>query len=238
MKQKILAVLLSFCCMISVTACGQSGPAFDAGTYTKGCLDAFLKKTFSEEYLKYSDSTEDEAKQAYEDSLDADVEALISESDNVSTALKKKYRDMFVQIYKNMKYEIGNVKDNKDGTYSVTVKTYRLIVFKNTIGPVEDYYASLSSKKQKKYTEEKLQMMIVDNVIDNMKTLEYDETPLDVTITVAPVENKKDQYAIDSEDYQRLYAAMMDGSEWAGDDSDDSAESTDSTEATATPAAN
>lgn len=98
LKQKILAVLLSFCCMISVTACGQSGPAFDAGTYTKGCLDAFLKKTFSEEYLKYSDSTEDEAKQAYEDSLDADVEALISESDNVSTALKKKYRDMFVQI--------------------------------------------------------------------------------------------------------------------------------------------
>ena len=139
MKQKILAVLLSFCCMISVTACGQSGPAFDAGTYTKGCLDAFLKKTFSEEYLKYSDSTKDEAKQAYEDSLDADVEALISESDNVSTALKKKYRDMFVQIYKNMKYEIGNVKDNKDGTYSVTVKTHRLIVFKNTIGPVEDY---------------------------------------------------------------------------------------------------
>lgn len=106
MKQKILAVLLSFCCMISVTACGQSGPAFDAGTYTKGCLDAFLKKTFSEEYLKYSDSTEDEAKQAYEDSLDADVEALISESDNVSTALKKKYRDMFVQIYQ--KYEIRN----------------------------------------------------------------------------------------------------------------------------------
>ncbi|MCR5691564.1 MAG: hypothetical protein K6G62_05010, partial [Eubacterium sp.] len=190
----------------------------------------------------YSSQTEQEAKTAYNVSLDKDLATLISDDEDTSEELKKAYRNMLVQVYKNMKYEIGNVTAKSDGSYEVVVKAYRLICFKNTVEPALAVYNSLSEKEMNAMTEEEaydfVYKQMIENVISNLKVLEYAEETTDVTVTVAPIDGAGDTYVISSEDYQTLYAALMDGSEWSQEDDEaaedageDEADSEDSEEA-------
>ncbi|MBO5488765.1 MAG: hypothetical protein J5972_02540 [Eubacterium sp.] len=231
MKRILSNILVAVLCIGMLTGCG--GSQIDAGKYAQGCLDALLKAKFSEEYLKYSGNNEESAKQAYNQSIDKDLELFLSDSTDTSDELKAKYREMFVEVYKNTKYEIGKVTAKENNSYTVVVKAYRLIVFANTVDPVLDYYNGLSSKKQDKVTQEQLDTMVVDNAMKNLEEPKYDETPTEVEITVAPVDGNSAVYGISTEDYQNVYSALMDGTEWtetneeSEDGSDDSDDGTD-----------
>ncbi len=212
--------------MFSLTACSFGKDKLDASLYTKGYLDVLYKNQVSDYYLQYAGGDEATAKQAYEDSLDSDVSLLISDmEDEISDELKAKYRTMLSEIYKNMKYEVGTATDNEDGTYTVPVTAYRLHAFAGTLDKAAAYYDSLSSAEQDKMDEtEDFEIYEINAVMENLKNPEYDEEPMTINITLAPVDGNSDYYGISSEDQLNLYVAMMDGSEWAGEEEEEATE--------------
>ena len=209
--------------IFSLTGCSFGKDKIDAGLYTKSYLDVLYKNQVSDYYLQYAGGDEASAKQAYEESLDADVDLLITGmEDEISDELKNKYRTMLAEIYKNMKYEVGTATENEDGTFTVPVTTYRLHAFAGTMEKAAEYYESLSSKKQEKMDEtEDLELYEIDAVMDNLKNPEYDETTQTINITLAPVEGNSDYYGISSDDQLNLYVSMMDGSEWADEEEEE-----------------
>lgn len=214
-----MGILLVF----SLTACSIGKEKMDAALYTKAYLDVLYKNQVSDYYLQYAGGDEASAKQAYEESLDSDVSLLISDmEDEISDELKTKYREMLSEIYKNMKYEVGSATENKDGTYTVPVTTYRLHAFAGTLDKAAEYYDSLSAKEQGKMDEtEEFEMYEIDAVLENLKNPEYDEETQTINITLAPIEGNSDYYGISSDDQLNLYVSMMDGSEWAGEEEEE-----------------
>lgn len=222
-KNRFTYLVIGILLMFSLTACSFGKDKLDASLYTKAYLDVLYKNQVSDYYLQFAGGDEATAKQAYEESLDADVSLLITDmEDEISDELKAKYRTMLSEIYKNMKYEVGTATENDDGTYTVPVTTYRLHAFAGTMEKAAAYYESLSSEEQAKMDEtEDFEIYEIDAVMENLKNPEYDKETQTINITLAPVEGNSDYYGISSEDQLNLYVSMMDGSEWAGEESGD-----------------
>lgn len=222
-KNQLIYFTLGILLLFSLTGCSLGKDKLDAGLYTKSYLDVLYKNQVSDYYLKYAGGDEATANQAYEESLDADVSLLISDmEDEISDELKAKYREMLSEIYKDIKYEVGTATENEDGTYTVPVTTYRLHAFAGTMDKTAEYYESLSAKEQEKMDEtEELELYEINAVMENLKNPEYDEESQTINITLAPMEGNSDYYGISSDDQLNLYVSMIDGSEWAGEESDD-----------------
>lgn len=207
------AVLLMMSLIISTTLTACT-PSFDASGYIKACLDANTKGEF-EAYAEMTNVSIDEAEALYKQSIDAEMAYF--NSCNVSDEIKENFRTLFIDIYKNFKYEVGEATRNEDNSYTVPVTTYKLHIFKEYMDGGEEYltqYAQEQIDAGKNPTEDELQEVILnymyDNMSANLEALEYAE-PVTTEIAVTPTKTDSGiVYSASTTDLQSLIETLVD----------------------------
>lgn len=207
-------VLLLFTFAICGLLAGCSLLNFDASGYIKACLDANTHGEFAE-YAKITGVSEEEAEQQYNDLLDQQVSYLSSY--NLSEEKASAFRDLYVSIYKNFKYEVGDAVKNEDNSYSVPVTTYKLQIFKDIMKEGETYitdYVNQAIEAGKTPTEDEIYTAVTDYMFDslssNLNALEYAE-PVNTTVMVTPEKlDSRTVYSVSQTDLQGLLESLID----------------------------
>lgn len=109
-----------------LTACKMNPQ--DVGAYAKSVLDAGYKADFTE-YTKQTDSTKEEAEQLYEDNIERIMTSSGFGSVGLSDELLEKYRQLFKDMLAMADYEVGEVTEEEDGSFTVSVTAKPLIIF-------------------------------------------------------------------------------------------------------------
>lgn len=204
----------TFMIMIFATACLLTGCGnFDASGYIKACLDANTHGEFAA-YAEITQSEEADIEKQFTDLMEQEISFL--DSYNATEEQKDQYRELFTNIYKNFKYEVGEAVANDDDTYTVPVTTYKLTVFGNILADSETYitdYVKEQTEAGADITEDDLYPVIIDYMYsylsDNYQKLEYAEA-VTVDVTVAPTDSSKKVYSLDTAELQSLLESMID----------------------------
>lgn len=209
---KKLSVLILFFCMIACFTTGCS-LTFDASGYVQACLDANAHGEFSA-YAEITGSTVEEVEKLYNTMLDEEISYL--EAYNISDEKKSEFRELFITLYKNFKYEVGEAVKNDDGSYTVPVTTYKLMVFKDIMSEGETYMTDYVQKEidaGRTPSEDDIYGVAVDYMYDtiskNLESLEYAD-PVTTNISVAPTTSDSKVYSMDQTELQNLLESMID----------------------------
>lgn len=209
---KKLSILFLFTCML---ACFTTGCSFnfDASGYVQACLDANAHGEFTA-YAEITGTTVEEVEQLYNNMLNQEISYL--DAYNISDAKKAEFRELFVTLYKNFKYEVGEAVKNDDGSYSVPVTTYKLMVFNDIMSEGETYmtdYVQQEMDAGRTPTEDEIYAVAVDYMYDtiskNLESLEYAD-PVTTNISVAPTTSNSKVYSMDQTELQNLLESMID----------------------------
>ena len=120
MKKVFVTCLAGIMVMATVAGCGK----FDAAGYVTACLD-LLTKGETEQYMKLTDRTKEQAEQDYEDNIDSMMEGMGEVG--LSDELTENYRTLYKDIYKKAKYTVTGAEKMKDKDgYTVTVEVEQM----------------------------------------------------------------------------------------------------------------
>ena len=89
--------------MATVAGCGK----FDAAGYVTACLD-LLTQGETEQYMKLTDRTKEQAEQDYEDNIDSMMEGMGEVG--LSDELTENYRTLYKDIYKKENTQLPALK--------------------------------------------------------------------------------------------------------------------------------
>lgn len=209
LKKCTVTILLLFTMTITLTGCGS----FDASAYIKACLDANTHGEF-EEYAQITNNEAADIEAQYNSLLDSEISYL--DSYNASPEQKAKFRELFINIYKSFRYEVGEATKNDDNTYTVPVTTYKLMIFKDMMSEGEAYitdYVKKETDAGKSPSENELYTVIIDFMYDtlskNFDAAEYGE-PVTVNVTVAPINGNSNLYGVTETELQSLLENFID----------------------------
>ncbi|MCL2036692.1 MAG: hypothetical protein FWG83_04810 [Oscillospiraceae bacterium] len=211
---KWLAVALSVCIMaVTFTGCFES---FDASKFVKGNIDSVYLGQFDKDFVKTIKESEAEIRQMYENGLEteADFFFLLFEiaEEYIDPAMKKEVIEMYREIYKKAKYEVG--ESTKSGTtYSVSVTVHPIDVMQRVLEKVEedwveDFFSRIENDEFEEMSTEEIETIWARGVIDiaknEAKIIGYLE-PQTITIRVATTGsgNNKVQ-SINDSDFEKL----------------------------------
>lgn len=209
---KKLSILFLFTCMIAAftTGCGLD---FDASGYVKACLDANAHGEFAS-YAEITNTPIETVEQQFNDRMEQEISYL--DAYHLDEDRKNKFRDLFINMYGSFKYEVGEAVKNDDGSYSVPVTTYKLMVFKDVMTEGQSFmenYAQQEVDAGRTPTEDDLYITAADFMYDymsqNLGALEYAEG-VSTTITVAPTASDSRVYSVDQYELQSLLESMVD----------------------------
>ena len=210
---KKLSLLLVLCFTIALALTGCM-PKFDASAYIQSCLDANTKGEF-EAYADITGATIEEVEALYNQTIDTEMSYI--DGYNVSEEKKAEFRQLFIDMYKNFKYEVGEATRNDDDSYTVPVTTYKLMIFDGILEEGETYltnYAQAEVDAGRTPTQDQLEAEAMNYMYDAMKTnlskLEYAEA-VTTNITVSPTKNGSQViYSADINELQALIESMVD----------------------------
>ncbi len=212
LKKKLsLLFMLSVAMCFTLTGCMLD---FDASGYIKAGLDASTKGEF-EAYAEITGSTVEEVEAIYNQTIDTEMSYI--NAYNVTEEQKANFRALFVDMYKNFKYEVGEATKNDDGSYIVPVTTYKLTVFEGILEEGETYlinFAQAEVDAGRTPTQEQLEAEAINYMYDAMKAnldeLKYAEAET-TNITVSPTKNgSQTVYSASESDLQALVQKMVD----------------------------
>lgn len=202
-----LMLTLLIGCML--TGCGS----FDASGYIKAALDANTHGEYAE-YAKITNTPEADIQAQIKDRIDQELAYL--ESYNITGTQKENFEALFTDIYKQYKYEVGEATKNQDGSYSVPVTTYKLMIFKNVMTDGQAYitdYVQAEISAGRTPTEDTLYPVVIDYMYDylskNLQALEYGEAQT-ATITVAKSTTQSNTYEFDQYEFQNILESLID----------------------------
>ena len=209
-KKLSILFLLTFMVAVFTTGCGLD---FDASGYIQACLDANSHGEY-EAYAKITGTTVEEAEQQFNDRMDQEIAYL--DMYDIDEDKKAKFRELFVNMYDQFKYEVGEAVKNDDGSYSVPVTTYKLMAFKDVMKDGEEHmttYAQQQIDAGNTPSVEDLYAVAIDFMYDyiskNLENLEYADA-VNTTITVAPTSSDSRVYAADDYEMQALIESLVD----------------------------
>lgn len=210
---KKLSILLLFILATAFVVTGCT-PNFDASGYVKSCLDANTHGEFTE-YADITKTSIEEIEALYNQNIDTEIAYL--DSYNISAEKKEAFRTLFIDIYKNFKYEVGEATRNEDDSYSVPVTTYKLQIFKDIMTEGEAYITDYAQKEVdagRTPTQAQLEEEVINYMYDTMKAnlaaLEYAE-PATTTVTVSPSkQGSQTVYSVGQTDLQALLESFID----------------------------
>lgn len=212
-KRKGIAAVLLF--VMALTLLGGCAKKFDASGYTKSILDLCYKGE-TKEYMKLTESTKEEAEAVYTENLDYMVEEF-SQWD-LSDDILKKYRDFFADLNKNVKYTVGEAKEDKKGNFTVEVTVEPILnlaeSYTTFMEKIQEYTEQLQADVQNGGaipTEEEILNKEVEMYYDVLREsldagVHYGEAQ---TITVHVELNKDKVYEIPEADFRALDALTL-----------------------------
>lgn len=211
--KKKISILFMMCLAVSFVLTGCM-PKFDASGYIKACLDANTKGEF-EAYAEITGSTIEEVEALYNQAIDTEMQYI--EGYNVSDEKKAEFRQLFIDMYKNFKYEVGEATRNDDDSYTVPVTTYKLMIFEGIMDEGEEYivnYAQAEVDAGRTPTQDQLEAEVINFMYDAMKenlsALQYGEA-VTTNITVSPSKQGSTViYSADSYELQTLIESLID----------------------------
>jgi len=203
MKKLFMTCLLTIVMAISLVGCKAE---FDAANYVDSCLD-LLTKGETKEYTKMTKRTEDQAKQDYQNNLDAMVESM--GVTGISDELQEDYKTFFKELYSKSKYNVKSSKkmSGKDG-YTVTVEIEQITgLFEGLEDELTEKSAELASEELdiNQLTEAVFQIML-DLMNDRLDKITYSD-PKSITVDVVADSDKV--YSITDEGYEAINEALI-----------------------------
>jgi hypothetical protein len=125
-KRSISIFMLITTLLMMLTGCTGK---FDASGYTKAVLDVSYKNE-TKQYIELTGSTKEEAEKIFKRNMDVTMEGF--EALNFPEELENKFRQLFEDLAKNVKYTVGEAVEDKEGNFTVEVSVEPIMLFDNT----------------------------------------------------------------------------------------------------------
>ena len=125
-KRKISAILLTAMTLLLLGGCGKK---FDAAGYTQALLDVSYKNE-TDKYIELTGSSKEAAEKIFEKRMDITMEGF--ESLDFPDELEEKFRSLFENLTKNVKYSVGEAVEDKEGNFTVVVSIEPVTLFDDT----------------------------------------------------------------------------------------------------------
>lgn len=185
------------------------------GNYVKALLDNSYKND-STAFVEQEVGTKEQAEELYNEGIKNEVDAMLSQT-SVSDGLAEEYTSLMKDIFKSVKYTIGESKKQDDGSYEVEVTYEKMNIFAPA---VEIYMDNLNT-----YTEEiaaatedtaeipseeeineKIFTILKDALKQSLDNVTYEG---EATITMH-VELNGNMYSVNEEDLKNMEMALFD----------------------------
>lgn len=209
--KKIRNLLLILVCMVTIGIMGGCSSNKDMSKYLQALLDVSYKNDTSE-FVKIKLGTEDEATALYNQGIEDGVTAFC-DSLNVPEGLDEDFRELYINMLKLVKYEVGDAVKQSDGSYIVTVTYEKMNIFKPAVEIYEDSVASIVdgwANSDEDIDDEEKQRQIILEFKNSMETamsqVTYEE-PQEMTVRIELADN---QYTPNMSDVSELEKALMD----------------------------
>ena len=206
-KKRIAGVVLAAVTALSITACGGFS-AEDASAYVKSALDAEYKADF-DEYIKQTDSTQEEAEAMYQEGLDTITAGFGLDSLGISDELAEQYRDVAADLLALAKYEVKDAAEEGDG-YAVEVSYEPYVGMQNLDqdlnAALEEITASISDIQSEEELNEMVYQKVLEILQQKVAEPEYGE---EETYTIHVTKGSDNVYTITQDDLVGLDYAMF-----------------------------
>jgi hypothetical protein len=197
--------------MVTIGIMGGCSSNKDMSKYLQALLDVSYKNDTSE-FVKIKLGTEDEATALYNQGIEDGVTAFC-DSLNVPEGLDEDFRELYINMLKLVKYEVGDAVKQSDGSYIVTVTYEKMNIFKPAVEIYEDNVASIVdgwANSDEDIDDEEKQRQIILEFKNSMETamsqVTYEE-PQEMTVRIELADN---QYTPNMSDVSELEKALMD----------------------------
>ena len=213
-KIRYIAFFIGVCALL--TGCGKK---FDASGYTKAVLDVSYKNEI-QKYVELTGADEKEADKIFEDNLQSNMDIMLQEFSGyeLSDELEEKYRKLFSDMMKQVKYTVAEAKEVENKNFTVDVKVEPMLIFNDTYQELqkqtEDYAtqvsnevmngASLPSETDMQTHVFEIYHDILRNYLD--QGMKYGDPE---TITVHVNKDDKNVYTIADEDISKIDVKVM-----------------------------
>lgn len=204
-------VLLTGICILCI-GCGKK---FDASGYTKAILDVGYKNQ-TEKYVELTGADKKDADKIFEDNLNLMLQEFAGYE--LPDELEEKYRVLFQDMMKKVKYTVSEAKEDDNKNFTVDVTVEPMLIFTETYAEFqkqsEEYArqvsnevmngASMPSDQEMQNHVFEIYHTILRNYLDNGMKYGNPET-----VTVHVIKNEKNVYHISQEDIAKLDEKMM-----------------------------
>ena len=202
--RKTAVILAAILVAVLVGACGKP---FDASGYVKALLDNSYKGD-SAEFVAQKVGTKQQG-------IDTEMKSLTSQA-NVSEELQGEFREVLQNIFKNVKYTVGEAA-KKDDSYEVEVKYQKMKIFEPAIESFnttsQDYINGITEKAEngeespsEEELNEEIFTLLKDALINAMDNVSFG----DEESTVIHVELKDNTWMPNEADVQNLEKLLFD----------------------------
>lgn len=202
-KMKKVMVLLA--AMLVAAMLGGCGGSFDASQYVKALLDNSYKND-SEAFVKEKVGTKEEAEKLYTEGIDTEM-ASITTGMSVPEDLEAEFRTVLEDVYKNVKYTVGDANKKDSKTYEVEVKCEKMNIFGPTM---ESFYAAAEAYDGDTEDEAALNEAIVTMLADAFKETLPNVTYEDAETVTVRVELVNNVWTPNEDDIVKLQESLFD----------------------------
>lgn len=218
MKYKIkkhLAAVVVFTLIFALSGCNLMGNTKKTySSYVQSLLDANYKAEFTE-YMDITGTTEEEARQVYDDGIGYLAEALMTAygiKDVEGSDIKDQFETLAKDIYSHASYEITSV-DKVDGIYQVTVTIYPIdilvITYEDVVEYIETTNAKVTAGDYNDYELDDYEIEYAEGIIQILtEALPNIGNEEGVTVTVTILDNDEYYYISDA-DFLALDKAIL-----------------------------
>lgn len=193
---------------------GGCGRQFDASGYVKALLDNSYKGD-SAEFVAQKVGTKEQAEELYQQGIDTEMKSLTSQA-KVSDELQGEFRDVLENIFKNVKYTVGEAA-KKDNSYEVEVKYQKMKIFEPAVenfNTTSQEYINGATEKaengEESPSEEEISEQIFTLLKDALKDAMGNASYGDEESTVIHVELKDNTWMPNETDVQNLEKLLFD----------------------------
>lgn len=217
---------LTLCLCLCLAACGggegdtKGFTTHDAEVYVDGLIrENYLGQT-QEEYLELTGIGTEDVETLYDSALDMDVEYFffMYDIDDHTDELHQEVKDLYREIYKSTKYEIVSAAQQEDGSFSVKVTVYPIDIAQTVSETLNDatkeFYKKypqneVNTMGEKEYAEMEKEWarMILDLYQEALKEI---GNMTERSVSVQIEQDSEGLYTINSEDFARLDALIID----------------------------
>ena len=210
-------LLVAVLAVTMLVGCGS----FDASGYMKALLDNSYKND-STAFVDQKVGTAEQAKELYDLGIETELNSLIS-GVSISDELQNEFTTVLQDVYKNVKYTVGEATKQDDDSYVVEVKYQKMKVFAPAMekfqADQQAYTDELSEQVQnggeypsEDEISEKVYTMLKDAIKDAAAKAEFE----DEASTTVRIELKDKVYSPNQDDVEALEYALFDLEEASG----------------------